>query len=220
MERLRSETQTQAAIICTLQESNELLELDLAEGREKAPEVQMALRELTQSKQAAEDRSSALQEKLERYEEYAAERVGELEEEVRKLEAGNWRQAGCKRLRPSHQALFEARSQDWVNERRKLKMRIEEASEFERLAKEDDMICQCCMVRVKRVKMDCGHAMCLRCAKNLEVRVVPKVALVTWGERHPVEEVLGEDTGFALDRGLKWLGLPLLVRSCWRLRRN
>ncbi len=170
VERLQSETQTQAAIICTLQESNELLELDLAEGREKAPEIQMALRELTHSKKEAEDRASSLQEKLQAYEEYAAERVCELEGEVARAESRLRAYGGVK---PSHQVLFEARSQDWLKERRELKRRIEEASEFERRAEEDDMICQCCMDRVKRVKTVCGHSMCMGCAERPEVRVCP-----------------------------------------------
>ena len=168
--RLESEVETQAAIICTLQESNDMLELDLAEGREKAPEIQLTLRQLTQSKTAAEDKVSSLQEKLQVYEEYTAERVLELEEEVSKLEA---RVSGRTGVKPSFQALFEARTQDWVNERQELERRIEEASSFERQAEEDDMICQCCMSRVKRVKMDCGHAMCLGCAENPGVRVCP-----------------------------------------------
>ena len=168
--RLNAEAETQAAIISTLQESNDMLELDLAEGREKAPEIQMTLRQLTQSKTAAEDRVLSLQEKLQAYEEYTAERVLELEEEVSKLEAKVSGRAGVK---PSFQALFEARTQDWVHERQELERRIEEASSFERRADEDDMICQCCMERVKRVKMDCGHAMCKGCAENPGVRVCP-----------------------------------------------
>ena len=170
VERLQSEAQTQAAIICTLQESNELLQLDLAEGREKAPEIQMALRELTHSKKEAEERASSLQAKLQAYEEYAAERVRELQEEVARAEL---RLRECGGAKPSHQVLFEARMQDWVRERRELKRSIEEASEFERQAEEDDMICQCCMSRVKRVKMVCGHAMCLGCAEDPGVRVCP-----------------------------------------------
>lgn len=170
VDRLNAEAETQAAIISTLQESNDMLELDLAEGREKAPEIQMTLRQLTQSKTAAEDRVSSLQEKLQAYEEYTAERVLELEEEVSKLEAKVSGRAGVK---PSFQALFEARAQDWVHERQELERRIEEASSFERRADEDDMICQCCMERVKRVKMDCGHAMCKGCAENPGVRVCP-----------------------------------------------
>ena len=170
VERLQSEGETQAAVISTLQESHQLLELDLAEGREKAPEIQKALRELTQSKKEAHDGASSLQEKLQAYEEYAAVRVRELEGEVAGAEA---RLRGCRGVKPSHQALFEARSQDWVNERRELKRRIEEASSFERRADGDDMICQCCIYRVKRVKMVCGHSICMGCAERPEVRVCP-----------------------------------------------
>lgn len=168
--RLKSETETQAAIISSLQESNELLELDIAEGRERAPEIQMALRDLTRSQQAAEHKACSLQEKLQAYEEYTAERVGDLEAEVQRLEKIA---SGCKRMKPSHHALFEARVQDWVLERRELERRIDETTSFERRAEEDDMICQCCMERVKRVKMDCGHGMCMACTKRPEVRSCP-----------------------------------------------
>ena len=168
--RLESETQTQAVIISSLQESNELLQLDIEEDREKAPEIQKSLRDLARAKEAAETRADSLQRQLQAYEEYVAERVEELQEEVARLEA---RPCGCKRLKPSHHALFEARAQDWVRERQELEQRLDDAMEFERRAEEDDMICQCCMERVKGLKMDCGHSLCRRCAERPEVRVCP-----------------------------------------------
>lgn len=156
-----------SALVYTQQRYDELiddtwqLQIEVAEGREQAPEIQRSLVELQRSKISAEVALEDCRKQLQSYDKVLCDKDREIE------------LLKNKRRKTSATDVLTSRAKHWLALEEQLQSQISELEAFQKSVEEQGLICDSCQVQVKRHKLKCGHGLCQICCSHEQVNKCP-----------------------------------------------
>lgn len=143
-------------------EQNETMQWELSQAQEHAPEIQSNLLSLGKAKADAEHKLIRINEQLITYDSILSSQERELQH---------------LRSRPDNSIvtkLFKQRHRQWQVEKAALLSQLETYEKDNILLAEQGLICDCCLVGVKRHVLACNHGLCHECHDRPDVKDCPQ----------------------------------------------